>query len=179
VLAISRPAASRPARQPTKAARQAKPRKPRKPSKPRKPGKQTRTTQRRGRTMLLLMPVPSSTELPGPEVSAVAEGLGEAAWRAILALIDGVREALFNRPGWCGALRPGENTTPISSLALRRPPPGGMDQREDPQGLACDLSAGRQGDGRYGYARRLFASLQHRATSPQAEIALFYFPPTS
>lgn len=89
--------------------------------------------------MLLLMPVPSSTELPGPEVSAVAEGLGEAAWRAILALIDGVREALFNRPGWCGALRPGENTTPISSLALRRPPPGGMDQREDPQGLACDL----------------------------------------
>ncbi len=43
--------------------------------------------------MLLLMPVPSSTELPGPEVSAVTEGLGEAAWRAILALIDGVRDA--------------------------------------------------------------------------------------
>lgn len=66
VLVISRPAANRPARQPTKAARQAKPSK---PSKPRKPGKQTRPTQRRRRTTLLLMQVPSSARTAGPRGS--------------------------------------------------------------------------------------------------------------
>jgi hypothetical protein len=113
VLAISRPAASRPARQPTKGGTSGKAEKAEKAEQAEKARKADKGRRSGGEeTMLLLMPVPSSTELPGPEVSAVAEGLGEAAWRAILALIDGVREALFNRPGWCGALRPGEKYDP-------------------------------------------------------------------